>query len=213
MRRHLLAIVILSLTLGLQAQMLKFDVMKGNKNLGYMHIDRTVLGQVEEINITSKVTYKLLLSFRINVTHYEKFVNGKLNWGKALSTLNGRTQKDSKIVANKEGHLLTLDGVSAQVTDPINFSIAQIYFYEPVDGQEVFSQQFARFLTFKEVEPHKYVLASPDGDNYYSYTNGICTEVRVQRDFANFNFVMQPESMQAVQAKADSLYVRAKKLD
>lgn len=178
-----------------------------------MNITRTVSGNSEEINIKSKVTYKLLLSFRINVTHYEKFVNGKLNWGKALSTLNGRTQKDSKIVANEEGHLLTLDGVSAQVTDPIDFSIAQIYFYEPTDGQRVFSQQFAQFLTFKKVGPNKYMLASPDGDNYYHYTNGICTDVRVLRDFANFNFVMQPESMKAVQAKADSLYVRAKKLD
>lgn len=208
--RHLITLCLFVGCLFTQAQTLRYDVKKGNKNLGYMNIVRTVNGNVEEINISSEVTYKLLLTFRIDVTHYEKFVNGKLNWGKALSKLNGRTQKDSKIVVNEKGHKLTLDGVSAQVTEPINYSIAQIYFSEPEDGDKVFSQQFAQFLTFKEVEPHKYVLSSPDGDNYYTYTNGICTDVRVIRDFAKFNFTIQAESLQAVQAKADSLYVKAK---
>ena len=207
------SISMLALIIITNGQTLTYDVTKGNKNLGSMVITRTVIGNTEEISIKSSVKYKLLLTFRINVNHYEKFVNGKLNWGKALSTLNGRTQKDSKIVANKEGHLLTLDGVNAQVTDEIDYSIAQIYYYEPVDGQRVFSQQFAQFMTFKKVGSNKYLLSSPDGDNYYTYTNGICTHVRVLRDFANFSFEIQPESMKAIQAKADSLYVRAKKPD
>lgn len=201
------------MTCALSAQTLRYDVMKGNKNLGAMEVTRTVRGSTEEIKFKSDVTFRVLLSFRIKFDQYEKFVKGELNWGKALSTLNGRTQKDSKIVANERGHLLTLDGVSAQVTDPIEFSVSQIYFSEPRDGQRVFSQQFAQFFTFKKVDDHKYVLSSPDGDNYYTYTNGICTHVRVLRDFANFSFVIKPESMNAVKSKADSLYVKVKTPD
>lgn len=194
-------------------QTLNYDVVKGSKNLGSMVVTRKITGTTEEIWFKSDVTIKLLLTFKVDFDQYEKFINGNLNWGKALSTLNGRTQKDSKIVANKDGHLLTLDGIGAQVTEPIDFSVTQIYFDEPVDGQRVFSQQFAQFLTMRKVGDHKYVLSSPDGDNYYTYTNGICTLVRVQRDFANFNFVISPESLRAVEAKADSLFVKARKPD
>lgn len=183
--------------------------MKGSKNLGLMTVKKTVEGEIEEIKIESEVTYKVLFSFTIRYSMYEKFRGAHLDWGKALSTLNGRTQKDSKIVSSKKGHTLTLDGVSAEVTDPIEYSISQIYFEEPNDGQVVFSQQFAQFLTFKKVDKHRYLLASPDGDNYYTYVNGICTDVRVQRDFANFNFVIQPSTMKAIQSKADSLFVEA----
>ena len=167
---------------------------------------------MEEIKFESDVTFRILLAFRIKFTQYEKFVNGKLNWGKALNLLNGRTQKDSKIVLNEKGHMLTLDGVDVQMTDPIEYSVSQIYFTEPRDGQKVFSQQFGQFFTFKKVGDHEYVMNSPDGDNYYSYTNGICTKVRVIRDFANFNFVIREQSREAIESKADSLYVKAKKI-
>jgi hypothetical protein len=191
------------------AQVLKYDVMKGSKNLGLMTVKRTINGSVEEIKIESEVTYKILFSFTVKYNMYEKFTRGDLNWGKALSTLNGRTQKDSKIVKAKTGYDLTLDGVTANLESDIEYSISQIYFEEPSDGQEVFSQQFAQYLSFKKVGKNKYLLSSPDGDNYYTYTNGICTEVRVLRDFANFSFVMQPQSIKGVQLRADSLYVEA----
>lgn len=183
--------------------------MKGTKNLGLMTVKKTVEGEIEEIKIESEVTYRVLFAFTIRYKMYEKFRGNNLDWGKALSTLNGRTQKESKIVSSTKGHTLTLDGVSVEVEDQIDYSISQIYFEEPKDGQVVFSQQFAQFLTFKKVDEHRYLLASPDGDNFYTYVNGICADVRVQRDFANFNFVIQPKTMKAIQSKADSLFLDA----
>ena len=212
LRSAVTILLFISLLGNISAQTLTFDVVKGNKNLGTMKVSRTVDGATEEIEFESDVTFRVLLSFRIVVTQYEKFRNAHLNWGKSLNLLNGRTQKDTRIVANEKGYLLTLDGVNVQLTEPIEYSVSQIYFTEPRDGQRVFSQTFAQFFHFKKVADHKYQLSSPDGDNYYTYTNGICTEVRVERDFANFNFVIQPNYMKAVKSKADSLYMKIKKL-
>ncbi len=139
--------------------------------------------------------------------HYEKFYNGKLQWGKANSMLSGRTQKDSKIVSNTSGYKLTLDGVNVLIEDEIRYSVSQVYFTEPENGQKVFSQQFGQFMKFKKVGDHKYLMSSPDGDNIYTYLNGICINVRVLRDFANFDFVMKPQSRLAVESKADSLNI------
>ena len=170
-----------------------------------MIVNRTLTSTTEEISFESDVTFKLLFSFNLTYVHYEKFLNGKLQWGKAKSMLSGRVQKNSKIVANESGYRLTLDGINASIENGINYSVSQIYFTEPTDGQKVFSQQFGQFMTFEKVGEHKYLMSSPDGDNYYTYLNGICVDVRVQRDFANFNFVMQPQSLLAVESKADSL--------
>lgn len=186
---------------------MRYDVIKGSKTLGEMIVKREVNGNIEEISFESDVTFRLLFSFNLKFSQYEKFQSGKLNWGKALSKLNGRTQKDSKIVNSEKGQMLTLDGVTVKIDEPIKFSVSQIYYQEPKDGQKVFSQQFGQFLTFTKVKEHRYVLPSPDGDNYYTYHNGICIKVDVERDFANFHFDLQPKSLEAVKAKADSLFV------
>ena len=191
----------------LSGQTLRYDVIKGNKNLGALTVKRTISGNVEEIQFDSDVTFRILFAFNLRFTQYEKFYDGKMNWGKATSMLSGRTQKESKIVSDNSGYQLTLDGVTVPIKEEINYSVSQIYFTEPMDGQLVFSQQFGQFLTFKKVGDHKYLMSSPDGDNYYTYVNGICVNVRVQRDFANFNFVMQPQSLLAVESKADSLKI------
>lgn len=188
-------------------QTLRYRVVKGGKSIGEMIVKREVIGTSEEISFESDVTFRLLFTFNLKFSQYEKFTNGKINWGKAFSLLNGRSQKDSKIVSNDKGQLLTLDGVTVKVSEPIKFSVSQIYFTEPKDGQKVFSQQFGQFLVFEKVKENKYLMSSPDGDNYYTYKNGICVRVDVERDFANFFFELQPESLKAVEAKADSLYV------
>ncbi|MCP4457640.1 MAG: hypothetical protein GY816_06385 [Cytophagales bacterium] len=193
--------------ISLSGQTLRYDVIKGNKNLGQMTVKRTLTQRTEEIQFASDVTFRILFAFNHTYSQYEKFTNGKLNWGKALSMLSGRVQKDSKIVAGKDGYKLTLGGVTVPIKEEINYSVSQIYFTEPMDGQKVFSQQFGKFMTFKKVDEHEYLMSSPDGDNYYTYVNGICVNVRVERDFANFNFVMQPESLLAVESKADSLNI------
>jgi len=204
----LIAILIIYLSVtNVSGQVLRYHVVKGDKPIGEMIVKREISGTTEEISFESDVTFRLLFAFNLKFSQYEKFTNGKISWGKAISLLNGRTQKDSKIITNEKGQMLTLDGVMVKVQEPINFSVSQIYYTEPKDGQKVFSQQFGQFMAFKKVKENRYLLPSPDGDNYYTYKNGICVRVDVERDFANFYFVLQPESMKAVEAKADSLYV------
>jgi len=83
----------------------------------------------------------------------------------------------------------------------IDYSVAAVYYQEPTDGQKVYSPQFGENLQFEKKSDGVYELESPDGLNEYYYTNGICTEVKVFRDFAKFSFVMKPESLVAVKEK------------
>ena len=62
-----------------------------------------------------------------------------------------------------------------------------------------------QYLTFEEVDDHVYKMESPDGTNVYTYMNGICTEVKVSRDFAKFYFRMAPETFYAIENQVDSI--------
>ena len=198
----LLTILILSFVCqAAQGQMLHYEVIKGSKKLG----DMTVLRQSSEnevkYEISSEVTFRILFSFTVNYESTSEYQYGKLIKEYTHNKLNGNSQKKSTIWFDGEKYTLDLNGSRSTIQETIQYSIATIYYQEPKDGQKVFSPQFGNYLTFKKIGDHKYEMESPDGLNVYTYVNGVCSEVRVNRDIAKFAFVMTPESLVAVKEK------------
>lgn len=182
-------------------QTVYYEVIKGGKKLGDMTVKRTLSDQSVYYEIDSKVTFKLLFSFTVDYKSTSEYQYGKLIKEFTHNELNGKTQKKSTIWFDGQKYTLDLDGSRYTYDPPINYSVAAIYFEEPKDGQKVFSPQFGEYLTFKQLGEHEYEMESPDGTNMYTYTNGVCSEVKVFRDFAKFSFVMTPESLVAVKQK------------
>ena len=151
--------------------------------------------------IESKVTFRILFAFTIDYESTSEYKYGKLIKEYTHSKLNGSTQKKSTIWFDGEKYTLDLDGFRTSFKASVDYSIAAVYFEEPEDGQKVYSPQFGDYLQFEKISDGVYELESPDGTNEYYYTNSICTEVKVFRDFAKFSFVMTPESLVAVKAK------------
>ena len=186
-------------------QILEYEVVKGNKKLGKMTVDRRYGAKTVEYHLKSRVVFRLLFSFTVDYESNSFYENGTLAKEWTISKLNGSTQKESTILKKDPDYELTLNGVRSSEKAPITYSIAAIYYEEPYDGQKVFSPQFGQYLTFKQVAPHQYEMESPDGTNLYTYANGICIEVKVSRDFARFYFKMSPETLYAVKNRADSI--------
>lgn len=166
-----------------------------------MVVKKTALENRVFYEIESEVTFRILFSFTVDYESTSEYKNGKLIKEYTHNQLNGNTQKKSTIWFDGEKYTLDLDGSRTYHHRPIDYSVAAIYFREPRDQQKVYSPQFDQFLTFEKIQPGVYELESPDGVNEYYYTNGICTEVKVFRDFAKFSFVMTPESLVAVKQK------------
>jgi L-ribulose-5-phosphate 3-epimerase UlaE len=82
--------------------------------------------------------------------------------------------------------------------------MSEVYFREPTDGKKAFSQHFGQFLQFEKTAEDTYFLVSPDGSNEYKYENGVCTEVKVSRDYGTVYFKIKPESYASI-VKTDSL--------
>lgn len=184
------------------SQVLSYDVIRGSKKLGDMTVKRTALENSTYYEIDSEVTFRILLSFTVDYESTSEYKYGKLIKEYTHNRLNGSTQKKSTLWFDGEKYTLDLNGTRYTEKSPITYSVAAIYYEEPKDGQKVYSPQFGEYLEFEKVGDHRYEMESPDGLNIYSYTNGICTEVKVNRDFAKFSFVMAPESLIAVKNKS-----------
>jgi len=166
-----------------------------------MTVKRTALENHTYYEIDSKVIFRILFSFTVDYESTSEYKYGKLIKEYTHNQLSGKTQKKSTVWYDGENYTLDLDGSRTTFKGPIEYSVAAIYYEEPEDGQKVYSPQFGEYLTFEKVGEHKYELESPDGINEYYYTLGVCTEVKVFRDFAKFSFVMTPESLTAVKER------------
>ncbi len=178
-----------------QAQLLKYQVFKSKKEIGTMTVSRvSSLSEVTYENIT-EVRYKILIELEIKYFLQETFEQGVLMRGHGFSSLNGSKKTTYDIVKKEEGYVLRAEDIPQRLPlETIIYSAAKIHFEEPRDQQAVFSQHFVTYLNFEEINPHYYLLTSPQGENYYRYENGICTEVTVIRDFGTLYFNLMPES-------------------
>ena len=201
MKRLLTILLFLSVGPLTEAQLLNYEVIKGSKKLGDMKVQRTSDENRTYYEINSKVTFRLLFSFVVDYESTSEYKYGQLIKEYTHSELNGSTQKKSTIWWDGNRYMLDLDGTRIKVDDAISYSVAAIYYQEPEDQKKVYSPQFGTYLTFEKIKDHVYELESPDGRNEYHYTHGVCTEVKVFRDFAKFSFVMTPESLEAVRSK------------
>ena len=185
---------ILCYSLG-QGQLLSYSVFKSKKEIGTMIVSRvSSSSQVTYENIT-EVRYKILIELEVKYMLKETFEDGVLIWGEGFSSLNGSKKMTYNIFKKEMGYVLLTKEIPQSIPfETITYSAAKIHFEEPRDKQRVFSQHFATYLNFEEVGPHYYLLTSPQGENYYRYENGICTEVTVIRDFGTLYFYLRPES-------------------
>ena len=186
-------------------QMLKYDVVRGTKTLGEMTVERRSYNNEIEYHIKSKVVFRILFSFTVDFECTAFYKNNILEKESTASKLNGSIQKASELVRNGDNYSHTLHDLTTTEKGPIDYTIAAIYFQEPYSGQKVYSPQFGQYLTFEEIGNHVYEMESPDGTNIYTYLNGICTEVKVSRDFAKFYFKMAPETFYALKNGLDSI--------
>lgn len=190
-----LFIIAILISGSLAAQNIRYNVVKGSKTIGSMDINRIQNGNSVRYDIKNDVEFTLLFSFTSVYWLSETFENGLLQKGDSHNLFNGRKQKYTNVERVDGKYYVSEDGVRSYITSKdVSYTVSNLYFTEPVGITEVFSQWFGKYLTMKKIGDHFYEMTSPDGVNTYKYKDGICTEVKVSRDFATFYFKIQEES-------------------
>ncbi len=113
--------------------------------------------------------------------------------GSAESTLNGNSRTKSKVWKEGKEYVVELNGFEELrfSEPPVTYSVPELYFSEPGNKKETFSQQFADYLIIKKDGEHIFTLYSEDGKNTHTYENGVCTYVKLNRTYASFYFQLK----------------------
>jgi len=168
---------------------LTYDVIRNGDVIGYLQASKASNGnQVDFIN-ESSVSVRVLMSFSMYSKVTGAFRNGMLISGSALRNVNGHNKVKTEILWQNSHYVLNEDGGQRLIHEKINYTTACLFNQEPVGLTRIFSENFGKFITIKEVRPHYYELHLPDGNkNYYSYANGICTGAEVNTNFTKAFF-------------------------
>jgi hypothetical protein len=168
---------------------LNYDVIRNGNVIGYLHATRSSSGDQVDYVTESSVNVRLLMSFSMYSKVTGSFTNGMLINGTAVRKLNGHNKVNMVIQWKSNYYLLKEDDEQTEIREKITYTTACLFNEEPVGITRIFSENFGKFITLKEVRPHYYELHLPDGNkNYYSYANGICTGAEVNTNFTKAFF-------------------------
>jgi hypothetical protein len=183
--------IILFSAVAARSQTNVYDVIVAGRTIGSLKVfdDKKVGGDTETHRIESN--FKILF-YKGNYSTQTSYVQGKLISADCEHHVNGdlkeKTQTKSAAKSLYEVLFSGDDGKDKpkiELFSPINSTITSLYYREPVNISEVYSERYGKMCSVKKLSEGKYGVSLPDGkQGIYSYKNGLCKEVNT--DLAGF---------------------------
>jgi hypothetical protein len=172
------------------AQQINYDVYLNEKQVGYLLAKRSSKDDLTNYWIESNVNFRFVFKMNFNYTFETVFQNDMLIRASTLNTVNEDEKGSSKVTWNGKFYQMEVKNERSELKNTrITYSMSMLYFREPRQISQVFSERYARFLAIRAVKEHSYELTMPDGKkNIYSYVNGICQAVEVQHSVGKISF-------------------------
>lgn len=157
----------------------------GKDKIGKIKAERTSNKGTTSLQIKSEVSFKLMGNHNRTSDLSAKYKNQRLIESLAISTFDQKEEDQTSTTYNpttsnytfrkNPDHELTWDS-------EITFSVAKLWFQEPVGIKTLFSEVYLDNCTLTELKPHFYELVMPDKKTtQYQYENGILTKVIAKR--------------------------------
>jgi hypothetical protein len=174
------------------AEIMTYNVWKGNDQIGKIHINRIVKNDVVDYYFESTVKLTVLFDIEVYDKMNVRFKAGQMTQASLYRTLNGKVRVNNTAIWNGSHYQMTnKDGDKNSLSQLVQMTTASLYFHEPKDGTFIFSEKFQKMLPVKWIKDRKYLLKLPGGNKtYYSYANGTCNLVEAETDWATLKFVL-----------------------
>lgn len=177
-----------------QEKTLQYDVTRNGNVIGYVKVLEKINEREAYWELKSDVNTKFILSYSNYISDIVLFNDGVMVFGQYYQKENNKETK-WKIRADGNYFKMVSNGkADSQSFMAVHNHYLQLFFHCPGPVTKIFSNHFHQFLELKKVAENKYSLALPDGDyNYYTYENGICSRVDIERTFFTIHFVLRKE--------------------
>lgn len=176
-----------------QERKLIYDVMKNGNSIGVIILLELTKDQKKILSLTSDVKTRFIFSFSDHSEEAAAYENGVMTYSSFYQKQNGSDKANKKTIASGNSYKLIDDGMSKSIScSPIRYNMLLLYTKIPETIYKVYSDNFQKLLDIKKVEENKYRVTLPDGNyNYYTYKNGVCSKVDIERTFYSVQFVLK----------------------
>lgn len=167
--------------------------MRNGNIIGKIIFIELTKDQKKFLSLTSDVKTKFIFSFSDCSTENATYKDSVMIYSSFYKKQNGSDKANKITIACGKFYKLVDDGVSKLINcGPIYYNMLLLYTTIPETTTKVYSDNFQKLLDIKKVEENKYRLSLPDVNyNYYTYKNGVCNKVDVERTFFSVQFVLK----------------------
>ncbi|MGX5820127.1 DUF6134 family protein [Chitinophaga lutea] len=185
----LLLTAVLLLELTSYGQSRSFDIIIGNNPVGKLSVRQDPSGAHRRIRISSRVQSKFLSRMEVDIE--ADYQHNVLSRASVVRT-QAKPGENREILTEKtdNGYAVTKRGTKTKLSEAaIKFSVADLYFTEPRDINEIYSETLGQMIPIRSLGEGRYDLQLPEGKhNLYTYRKGSLHEVEVNHSLGKAYF-------------------------
>jgi hypothetical protein len=188
---HVLILIFFPCSVWAQQQ-LNYKIVQNGSNIGWLKLQKIDSAEISVIRFDSEVKKRILFLFSIIEKQEVLFQNGLMIKSHVFRKVN-EDIKVNKLTVYTGGHYQISKEKSSKsiMVNNIRFNQLSLYFFEPVNISQIYSDNFECLLTIEKKSKGCYQIKLPDGNtNYYYYTNGICSKVKVEHSLFSVDFIL-----------------------
>jgi hypothetical protein len=177
------------------AQTMHLKILKGDDEIGIIDVRQQEMNDSLAYISTSSLSFKFIWSVEWRSKVISVLKEDFLAWSRLESFLNDKPRDDKLTVKNGSGYLCKdFNEPQDRINSSIYFTTLMMYFKEPKDINELYSERFQQMVAIQSDEPHVYRIKFPNGDvNHYHYTEtGKLLKVDAYRTW--FDLVFLPDN-------------------
>ena len=171
---------------------MSYSIINKGDTVGQMQITKRIAGEDIFFMVASTVQTKMLMNIKVNVQEEAHYRKGELLSSSSKRFVNDKPKGEKRTERNGDGYLIT-DGDKQDKLNQksILYDFCMLYFKEPVNTKEVYSNYFQKNLPIQVQNNHTYEIDLPEGgQNIYYYTNGTCSRVDIHNAFYNSQMIV-----------------------
>lgn len=174
------AFLALSFTAIANEQTKIYNIKRNGEIIGKLSFNQNTEGENVYLKITSQVNTRFVFKIDVQTEDLAHFKNGKLISSDVSRLVNGKAKERKKTNLINNAYKLQSGSTLNRLNQSIGFNMMLLYIKEPVDINQVYSDNFQCFLPIKKNAGHQYRVHLPDGNyNDYHFENGVCKLVVV----------------------------------
>jgi hypothetical protein len=166
-----------------------YAATRNGKNIGWLKTTQFQSGNETWLTTESQLVVDILISFTAKAKTFNRYMGTVLTEASVYRTLNGRKKLDNDIRFVDGRYHVSGNDDAPPITKAIRRTVTFLYFNEPLNFTEVFSEVYLIYLVVKKVGESTYTTLLPDGGSMtYSYQMGKLVNIDAKTSYGAVSF-------------------------